>query len=121
MSARARLIALYLWLAAGAAIWLHGVITGGGPAGWVLYRALLATGRVSPSLTHGAAAVVLCLPPAALLLRRTRRQAEPRPHRPPPVDGLRRAASVLAVAALTFGLLAFVLWQSFGFAKRAAP
>jgi hypothetical protein len=112
---------LWLWLAAGAALFAYGAITGGGAAGWWLYRDLTRTGSVSPSLVHEVMFLIFCVPPLVALAWRGRR----RPYRtragPPPLDTYRRLAKYFAIAAAAFSVLAVALWQLAGSNTSPAP
>jgi hypothetical protein len=101
---------LWLWLAAGFAVFLHGAITGGGLAGRWLYHDLVTSHEVSPDFVNEVLFVGLCVPPLAVLAWRGRRLSGPRIRGTPPVAAFRRMAKIFLAAGVAFGAIGGILW-----------
>jgi hypothetical protein len=74
-----RRLLLAVWLAAGVALLIHDALTGGGIAGYLLYREIVGFGSVEPTVTYIAVAVPLAAAPAFLLLPRSRKSVPEAP------------------------------------------
>lgn len=98
---------LWAWLALGALLMIHDAVTGGGLAGYLLYREIAGFGAIEPVLTRVGLGAVLVLVPAFCLLppRRMRGSPGPAPRTP---DTPMEKRAVMAAGGLIAALLTLV-------------
>jgi len=114
-----RRIALSLWLASGVALLVHDAITGGGVAGYLLYREITDLGAIETAPTYVGLAVPLIALPAFLLMPRGRKlMAEP-----PLTPRARRVTIILSGlgACVLAGVAMLALNQARSVPGRDAP
>ena len=112
-------IVMFVWLIAGVALLLHDAMTGGGIAGYLQYRELIAYGEIDTATTYAGLAVPLVVVPAFILMPRRRGRAKEAPMTP--VGRRKQRIISMGAACLLVGLAILAVCQVYTLPASDAP